>query len=168
MTGIFWRAQEPIIYHGSWPTPWRWGFGKLTKGMHYYGDFAGGVLMPIVISLLYALVAAAVGFSVAWIVDSDRPIGWTLVPRFLYALAARHFVHWANPPTLIERVGAIIGASFPAIACMVAATFAARRPTTSQVSRSTPSLPVSFSLCLEHVEHWELIASRGDRPSHPI
>src|SRR6266550_5364308 len=30
------------------------------------------------------------------------------------------------------------------------------------------SLPVSFSLCLEHVDHWELIASRGDRPSHPI
>jgi hypothetical protein len=25
-------------------------------------------------------------------------------------------------------------------------------------------LPVSFSLCLEHVEHWELIASRG-RPA---
>src|SRR5437667_12092191 len=23
-------------------------------------------------------------------------------------------------------------------------------------------------LCLEHVEHWERIASRGDRPSHPI
>src|SRR5205807_8995890 len=30
------------------------------------------------------------------------------------------------------------------------------------------ALPVSFSLCLEHVDHWELIASRGDRPSHPI
>src|SRR6266436_5812269 len=23
-------------------------------------------------------------------------------------------------------------------------------------------------LCLEHVDHWERIASRGDRPSHPI
>jgi hypothetical protein len=23
-------------------------------------------------------------------------------------------------------------------------------------------------LCLEHVEHWERIASRGDRPSHPF
>jgi hypothetical protein len=23
-------------------------------------------------------------------------------------------------------------------------------------------------LCFEHVKHWERIASRGDRPSHPI
>ena len=35
-------------------------------------------------------------------------------------------------------------------------------------SASFFSWPVSFSLCLEHVEHWERIASRGDRPSHPI
>ncbi len=28
-------------------------------------------------------------------------------------------------------------------------------------------LPVSSSLCFEHVDQWERMASRGDRPSHP-
>ena len=71
------------------------GSGKLTKGIgiSYYGDFTGGVLMPIVIALPYALVAAVVGASVTWIVESDRPIGWTLVPTFLYALGVFD-PHW--------------------------------------------------------------------------
>jgi len=29
-------------------------------------------------------------------------------------------------------------------------------------------MPVSFSLRHERVDPWERIASRGDRPSHPI
>jgi hypothetical protein len=38
---------------------------------------------------------------------------------------------------------------------------------TSAVSASQPQEPVSFSLCLEHVEHWERIASRG-RPAFSL
>lgn len=34
--------------------------------------------------------------------------------------------------------------------------------------RQHPDKSVSFPLRLERVDHWERIASRGDRPSHPI
>ena len=127
-------------YYLSWflANPLAIGIGKLTNGVTYSGDFEGAVLLPLVVHLPEAIIATVVGASVVWLVESNRPIRWGVVPTFLYALAARHFVHWAHPPTLIERVGAIIGALFPAIACAVAAVFAARRRMTSQVSRSTP------------------------------
>ena len=124
-------------YYLSWfvADPLAMGFGKLTKGITYHGDFAGGVLMPIVISLPYVLVAAAVGVSVAWIVDSDRPIGWTLVPTFLYALGVFHTSHWARPPTPFERVGDFIRVLLPAVACIAAGIVAAKRRAPSQISR---------------------------------
>jgi len=95
------KARNLLVGVGAYYLSW-WvggplaiGFGKLSKaiGITYYGDFAGGVLMPIVIALPYALVAAVVGASVTWIVESDRPIGWTLVPTFLYALGVFD-PHW--------------------------------------------------------------------------
>ena len=128
-------------YHLSWwvSGPLAIGFGKVTHGMgiHYYGDFAGGVVLPIVLALPYALVAAAVGVSVAWIVDSDRPIGWTLVPTFLYALGVFYPAHWAVPPTPFDRVGDFIRTLLPAFACGVAGIVAAKRLADSHVSRST-------------------------------
>jgi len=127
-------------YYLSWflSNPLAIGIGRLTNGIRYSGDFEGAVLLPLVVHLPEAIIATVVGASVVWMVESNRPICWAIVPTFLYALAARHFVHWAHPPTLIERMGAIIGALLPAIACVVAAVFAARRRTTSQISRSTP------------------------------
>jgi hypothetical protein len=127
-------------YYLSWfvANPLAMGFGKLTKGITYYGDFAGGVLMPIIISLPYVLVAAAVGASVVWMVESDRPIGWTLVPTFLYALGVFHPSHWALPPTPFDRVGDFIRVLLPAFACGVAGIVAAKRLAASHVSRSTP------------------------------
>ena len=102
--------------------------------------------MPIFFALPYALVAALVGASVVWIVDSDRPIGWTLVPTFLFALGVFHLAHWARPPTLSERVGDIIRVLLPAVACVAAGIVAAKRRTALRVSRPTPglSLPVRF------------------------
>ena len=140
------KARNLLVGAGAYYLSW-WvgnplaiGFGKLTKGIGitYYGDFAGGVLLPIVIALPYALVAAVVGVSVVWLVKSDRPMSWAVVPTLLYALAVFHPSHWARPPMLIERVGEAIGALFPAVACMAAAIFATRRRTASHVSRSTP------------------------------
>jgi len=137
-------------YYLSWfvANPLAMGFGKLTNGIHYNGDFAGGVLMPIVISWPYALVAAAVGVSVAWIVDSDRPIGWTLVPTCLYALGVFHPAHWAVPPTPFDRAGDFIRTLLPAFACSVAGIVAAKRREDSHVSQSTlvsSSLPERFA-----------------------
>jgi len=105
------------------------GFEKFTHwiGIRYYGDFSGGVVMPIVLALPYALVAAVVGASVAWIVESDRPIGWTLVPTFLYAVGVFHASHWVRPPDPFERVGDAIPMALPAVACIVAGLVAAKR-----------------------------------------
>ena len=123
-------------YYLSWwvSGPLAIGFGRVTHamGIHYYGDFAGGVVMPIVLALPYALVAAFVGASVAWIVESDRPIGWTLVPTFLYSLGLFHPANWARPPDPFERVGDAIRTLLPAVACIVAGIVAAKRRAASQ------------------------------------
>jgi hypothetical protein len=140
------KARNLLVGVGAYYLSW-WvgnpsaiGFGKLTKdiGITYYGDFAGGVLMPILIALPYALVAAVVGASVVWILESDRPIGWMLVPTFLYALGVFHPSHWVRPPTPFERVGDTIRMLLPAVACIVAGIVAAKRRAASHVSRSTP------------------------------
>ena len=49
-------------YYLSWwvAYPLEFGFGKLTEGITYTGNFAGAVLMPIVTSLPVALIAAVV------------------------------------------------------------------------------------------------------------
>jgi hypothetical protein len=127
-------------YYLSWfvANPLAIGFGKLTKGITYSGDFEGDILMPIVIRLPTALVAVVVGASVVWLVESDRPISWAVVPTFLYALAIFHTRHWAPPLTLMDRVGQTIAVLFPAVACIVAAIFAARRRLASRIARSTP------------------------------
>lgn len=114
------------------------GFGKLTKGITYSGDFQGDILMPIVIRLPTAIIAVVVGASVVWVVESDRPIRWAMVPTFLYALAVFRTDDWPPPLSLMDRVGQTIALLFPAVACMVAAIFAARRRPASRVARSTP------------------------------
>ncbi len=138
-------ARNLLIGAGAYYLSW-WvsnalaiGFEKLTKciGIKYYGDFAGGVLMPLVIVLPYALVAAVVGASVG-IVESDRPLGWTLVPTFLYALGVFHPSHWARSPTRFERVGDTIRVLLPAVACIVAGIVAAKRRAASHDSHSNP------------------------------
>jgi hypothetical protein len=129
-------------YYLSWWVggPLAIGFGKLIRffGIRYYGNFAGGIAMPIVLALPYAFVAAVVGASVAWIVESDRPIGWTLVPTFLYALGVFHPSHWAQPPSPFDRVGDAIRTVLPAVACIVAGIVASKRRAASRISRPTP------------------------------
>lgn len=127
-------------YYLSWfvANPLAIGFGMLTKGITYRGVFEADILLPIVINLPFALIAVVVGVSVVWLVESERPLSWALVPTFLYTLAVFHVGHWAQPPTLIDRVGQIIGGLFPAAACMVAAIFAARRRLASHIARSAP------------------------------
>ena len=128
-------------YYLSWwvAGPLAVGFGRFTHwiGLRYYGDFAGSVVMPIVMSLPYALVAAVVGASVVWLVESDRPIGWTLVPTFLYALGVFHPSHWVQPPMPFERVGDTIRMLLPAVACIVAGILAAKRRAAPRISHQT-------------------------------
>jgi len=73
-------------YYLSWwlAYPLAYGYGKLPHWISYRGDF-GTALLLLVTSVPYALVAAVVGASVAWLMDSERPLSWVLFPAALYA-----------------------------------------------------------------------------------
>jgi hypothetical protein len=140
------RVRNVLVGVGAYYLSW-WvggplslGFGKFTRfiGIRYYGDFAGGVVMLTVLALPYALVAAVVGASVAWIVESDRPLAWTLVPAGLYALGVFHPSHWVRPPNGFDRAGDAIRMLLPAVACIVAGTVAAKRRAPSRIFPSSP------------------------------
>jgi hypothetical protein len=127
------------VYLSWWVSgPLAIGFGKITRGIHYYGDFEGGIMINIVLALPYALVAVFVGALVVWIVESERPLGWVLVPTFLYALSGVfHLARWARPPTPYERVGDMIRVLLPAVACVLGGIVAAKRRAASRVSGLT-------------------------------
>ena len=76
------------VYYVSWwvAYPLAFAYGKLTERIIYRGEFAGAVVMPLVTTVPYALVAVGVGVgaSVAWLVDSERPLRWAIFPAALY------------------------------------------------------------------------------------
>ena len=126
-------------YVASWMTlPLAFGFGKLTQGITYSGDFEGAVVMPLVLKVPAALVAAAVGASVIWLVDSGRPLRWVIFPALLYAILGFLGYRWAHPPLPRDRVFQTVGALFPAVACILGGIVASRRratPSATQITR---------------------------------
>jgi hypothetical protein len=69
-------------YISGWLSlPLSLGFGKLTQGLTYSGDFNTAVVAPLVIHVPKAIVAAAAGATVVWLVESDRPVSWAIFPR---------------------------------------------------------------------------------------
>ena len=116
-------------YYLSWwiAYPLAFGYGKLTDWITYPGDFAYVALMPLVTGLPYALVAAGVGASVAWLVDSERPVSWAAFPAAMYAYFSFRGQHWARPPMLIDRASQVTGALFLAVACLAGAVFGVRQ-----------------------------------------
>ena len=125
-------------YLSGWlDMPLAFGFGKLTQGLTYMGDFNGYVVMPLVVHLPWAIVAAAVGATVVWLVESDRPLGWALFPALLFGLLGFLGYHWARPPLILDRLAQTIGALFPALSC-VAALVAARRRATLRATKASP------------------------------
>jgi hypothetical protein len=68
-----------VFYLSKWVVlPLALGFGKLTQHIIYSGDFQSAVLAPLVLHVPIALVAAAAGASVIWLVDSARPLRWVM------------------------------------------------------------------------------------------
>jgi hypothetical protein len=122
------------VYTASWwvAYPLALAYGKLTERIIYRGEFAGAVVMPLVTTVPYALVAFGVGASVAWLVDSDRPFRWAIFPAALYIYFGIIGYHWARPPVLLDRVAQLIDATFMGIACLGGAMTAIRRRSTSQ------------------------------------
>jgi hypothetical protein len=117
-------------YYVSWllglAYPLTLGYSRLTARIIYRGDFATAVVMPLVVGLPYALVAAGVGALVAWLAESKRPWLWAIFPAALYAYSSFSGYEWARRPALIDRTGQVIGALFLAIACLVGAIISAR------------------------------------------
>jgi len=114
------------------------GYERFTSGTIYRGYFNAYVVEPLVSHLPQAIVAAVVGVIVIWLVESDRPVAWALVPAWLYAVVGFRNHHWMQPPTPLDRVRETIGALFPALACIVAGIVAARRVTTQHETQKTP------------------------------
>jgi hypothetical protein len=126
-------------YLAEWAAlPLEIGFGKFTSGIIYRGDFAGYVVMPLVGRLPLALVAAVVGATVILLVESDRPVAWTMIPALIYALVGFYGHHWTRPPVLLDRISETISALFPALTCILGGIIAARWLITQRRFQTNP------------------------------
>jgi ABC-type amino acid transport system permease subunit len=114
-------------YIAAWLSmPLAIAFGKLTQGHIYTGDFSAAFVMPLVTNLPKAIVAAAAGAVLAWLIESERPVVWAIFPALLYGVLGFLGYRWARPPAVVDRVKQTIGALFPALACVVGALVAER------------------------------------------
>ena len=127
-----------LVGYGAYSISWwvayplAFAYGKLTTGIIYPGEFGSAVLLPLVTTLPYALVAVGVGACVAWLVDSERPIRWAILPAALYVYYGLVSYHWARQPMVLDRVAQVIDATFMGIACLGGAMIVARRRAASQ------------------------------------
>ena len=129
------------VYQLSWwvAYPLARVYDKLTDGIIYRGDFAAAVLMPLVRTIPYALVAMGVGACVAWLVDSEWSFRWAIFPATLYMYFGSISYQWEGPPLFLDRVVHIVNATFLAVACLVGALILVRRrATSSQTLHETP------------------------------
>lgn len=121
------------LYIASWwvASPLALAYGKLTHaiGIHYYGEVGGRVLLPLSLTIPYALVAFGVGASVVWLVDSPHPFRWVLFPALFYVFFGTIGYHWEIPPLLLDRMAQILDAAFMAVACVGGGIIAMRRKT---------------------------------------
>jgi len=126
-------------YYLSWwlAYPLAFAYSKATGWIIYHGNFAAAVVMPLVTSLPYALVAAMVGACVALLVESKRRLQWAAFPAALYAYYGYVGHHWFGTQTIPSQVGPAIGALLPAISCMVGAVVALRYWLTRSVGSSS-------------------------------
>jgi hypothetical protein len=122
------------VYYVSWwvAYPLAFAYGKLTERIIYRGEFAGAVVVPLVATFPYALVAFGVGASVAWLVDSERPLRWAIFPAAPYIFFGTIGYHWARQPLLLDRLAQVIDATFMGIACLGGAWIAIRGQAPSQ------------------------------------
>ena len=114
-------------YLSKWlVVPLMFGFGKITQGLIYTGDFNGKIILPLVEHFPLALVAFAAGVTVVLLGESDSPGYWAVFPAVFYGLFTFLGYHWAQPPAFLDRLGQALAALFPAITCLTGA-FVARQ-----------------------------------------
>ena len=102
-------------------------FSYATSRIHYYGNFEGHVIMPLVFSFPVAIVALGVGAVTAWMIETRRPWRWALIAPLLFFAHGLTGYHWVEPPTGLDKLGQIMGALLPAIACLVGSFLAERQ-----------------------------------------
>jgi hypothetical protein len=102
-------------------------FAPITNGVPFLDGFETAVLMPLVLGIPSALVAAGAGALTAWLVESVHAWRWAVLPAVLYAVFTFNGNHWLVPPKIDQRVGQAIQALLPAVACVLAAIFVQRR-----------------------------------------
>jgi len=109
-----------IYYISKWVTlPLALGFGKLTQGIVYSGDFEWAFVGPIVLHLPLVLVAAGAGAALIRLVDSVRPLGWVVLLSLIYLLFGFFNHHGARWTLLDYWVFKVAGALFPALSCVL-------------------------------------------------
>ncbi len=102
-------------------------FSPISNRLVFTGPFEGIVLMPIVLALPSALVLAAAGALVAWLVESPRPALWALFPAVAYGVLSALSPSWVREPvTASDRVHLLLREWFPAVACIAGAVLSAR------------------------------------------
>jgi len=118
-----------LTYYLSWwiVSPLAFFYGKLAHRIQYGRDFAGIVIMSLVLCVPLALVAAAVGATVNWLVESEKPLRWTMCPALLYALPGFVGYHFVRPPLYIDRVSQTICALVAAGTCLIGGILAERK-----------------------------------------
>jgi hypothetical protein len=110
------------VYIASWwvASPLALAYGKLTHaiGIHYYGEVGGKVLLPLSLTIPYALVAFGVGASVVWLVDSTHPFRWVIFPALFYLYFGIIGYHWEKQPLALDRLAQILDSSLMVIGCV--------------------------------------------------
>jgi hypothetical protein len=123
------------VYIASWwvAYPLALAYGKLTHaiGIHYYGEVGGKVLLPLSLTIPYALVAFGVGASVVWLVDSTRPFRWVIFPALFYLYFGTIGYRWEKQPLALDRLGLILDTSLMVIGCVVGGMILVRRKNSS-------------------------------------
>ncbi len=130
---LSWWIEEPLAFV----------YGKLVFGhVTYRGGFASRVVLPIVLHVPPAIAAAVVGACVVILVDSKRPLYWTILPAGLYAWFGSLGYSSFGSTVASDRLPQVIGALFPAVACLIGALLAVRRQSTLRRSKRSDKSPV--------------------------
>lgn len=116
------------FYASLWVVPpVTMAFAPITNGLTFLDGVETALIMPLVLGIPLALVAAAAGASTTWLVESNQALRWAVLTAVPYAVFSFLGHHWLVPPRLDQRIGQVVQALLPAVACVLGAIFVERR-----------------------------------------
>jgi len=119
-----------------------WPLFKLTNGIIYDEGVFGSAALGFMTSLPQSCAAAACGALLIFLIQSRRPVLWGgLLALLTLPFGPRH-IHYVRPLTRWDYESLAAEFIFPALACLAASIFAARRiarrPSCDVPSQSAP------------------------------